>query len=75
MKSEHLIGMANRIAAFFAAMPDHAEAVEGVATHLSKFWEPRMRRQLAELLASPEAAELHPLVKEAAATLPQPAAA
>lgn len=69
MKSEHLIGMANRIAAFFAAMPDHAEAVDGVATHLKKFWEPRMRRQLADILAGPDATHLHPLVREAAALL------
>ena len=40
---DNLIRMANRIGDFFEAMPDHAEALEGIATHLKKFWEPRMR--------------------------------
>ena len=43
MDVDNLIHMANRIGEFFQAMPDRAEAVEGVATHIHKFWEPRMR--------------------------------
>jgi formate dehydrogenase subunit delta len=35
--------MANQIADFFQSYPE-AEAVEGVATHIQKFWDPRMRR-------------------------------
>jgi formate dehydrogenase subunit delta len=50
MNSENLIRMANRIGQFFEAMPDREEALDGIATHLRKFWEPRMRRQLLELL-------------------------
>ena len=42
MKVEHLVHMANQIADFFAAYP-HDEAVTGVADHLKKFWDPRMR--------------------------------
>jgi formate dehydrogenase subunit delta len=57
--------MANRIAGFFAAMPDHEQQVTGVAEHLHRFWEPRMRRQLDELAAGAEAQALHPLVREA----------
>ncbi len=38
--------MANRIGEFFQAMPDRPEALQGVATHLRKFWDPRMRREL-----------------------------
>ena len=41
-----LVRLANRIGDFFAAFPDHEEAIDGVADHLRKFWEPRMRRQL-----------------------------
>lgn len=48
MNTEHLVRMANQIGAFFDAMPDHEEAVEGVAQHLNKFWEPRMRKAFLE---------------------------
>lgn len=50
MDSDNLIRMANRIGDFFEAMPDRAEALEGIATHIRKFWEPRMRRQFLEIL-------------------------
>ena len=49
---DHLLKLANRIGNFFAAMPDHAEGVEGVANHIQKFWEPRMRKALLDYLAS-----------------------
>ena len=38
--------MANDIGAFFDADPDKAEAAKGVANHLKRFWDPRMRRQI-----------------------------
>jgi formate dehydrogenase subunit delta len=63
-KLEH---MANQIAAFFAAYP-HDEAVAGVASHIRTFWEPRMRRQLADMVAE-GGVGLSPLVVEAARTL------
>lgn len=62
MKADQLITMANRIAQFFAAMPEPDESLEGVATHLRKFWEPRMRKQLVEIAAGPQRGELHSLV-------------
>jgi formate dehydrogenase subunit delta len=43
---ERLVAMANDIAAFFAADPDPGAAAEQVATHLKKFWEPRMREAI-----------------------------
>ena len=45
MNSENLVRMANHIGEFFEAMPDRDEALEGIASHIRKFWEPRMRRQ------------------------------
>jgi len=42
-----LVRMANQIATFFLSQPEDIRA-EGVATHINKFWEPRMRRQLFE---------------------------
>jgi formate dehydrogenase subunit delta len=46
MNIERLVQMANSIGDFFAAMPDAAEARSGIATHIRKFWDPRMRRQI-----------------------------
>ena len=38
--------MANDIGAFFDSEPDKAEAAKGVANHLKRFWDPRMRQQI-----------------------------
>lgn len=46
---DKLVRMANQIATFFLSQPENVRA-EGVATHINKFWEPRMRRQLFEHL-------------------------
>lgn len=46
MNTDNLVRMVNRIGAFFSSMPDRQEALEGIATHIQRFWEPRMRRQL-----------------------------
>ncbi|GAB2489657.1 formate dehydrogenase subunit delta [Comamonas humi] len=66
MDSGNLVRMANRIGEFFEAMPERGEALQGIAEHIRKFWEPRMRAQLAQILADPVAAEgLKPIVREA----------
>lgn len=50
MKADHLIEMANQIGLFFDSLPDREEALTGIADHIRRFWEPRMRRTLlAEL--------------------------
>ena len=46
MDIERLVAMANDIAAFFDAEPDKAVAAEGVRFHLTRFWDPRMRREI-----------------------------
>jgi formate dehydrogenase subunit delta len=38
-------------------MPDRTEALDGIATHIRKFWEPRMRRELLLALDRAEGAE------------------
>ena len=50
MKIEQLIKMANQIGDFFAATPDRDEGLDGVASHIEKFWEPRMRTALLNFL-------------------------
>jgi len=46
MHHDHLVKMANDISAFFGSDPDRTSAVQGVLDHLSKFWEPRMRKAI-----------------------------
>ena len=48
MSPDKLIYMTNQIAKFFHSQPE-AEANAGVAEHINKFWEPRMRAQLFEM--------------------------
>lgn len=67
MDNANLIRMANRIGDFFAAMPERDEALDGIADHIKKFWEPRMRRALLAAVAAGEAGALHEIVKEALA--------
>jgi formate dehydrogenase subunit delta len=47
---DHLVRLANRIGTFFEAMPDRTEGLEGIANHIQKFWEPRMRVAMLEFL-------------------------
>ena len=46
MRVERLVSMANDIGAFWAAEPDKKEAAKNVASHLKRFWDPRMRREI-----------------------------
>lgn len=62
MNRDNLIHMANQIGGFFETMPDHEEALDGIADHLHKFWEPRMRRTLLEALDSSQTQALKPIV-------------
>ena len=67
-----IIRMANQIGTFFESKEDRTEGVAGVAEHINKFWEPRMRRHFFEVFdAGGEG--LSPIVKEAAATIRRPA--
>ena len=68
MSTEHLVQMANDIGHFFAAESQRAEAIAGIANHIRRFWDPRMRRQiLAHLQAGGEG--LEELPREAVASL------
>ncbi len=68
-----LVRMANQIATFFLSQPE-AVRVEGVATHINKFWEPRMRRELFEHIDQ-GGEGLLPLVMEASKAIKRPVAA
>jgi formate dehydrogenase subunit delta len=65
MDVNKLVKMANQIGTFFEADPDRTAAVDGIAGHLRRFWEPRMRRELLAHVAANGEADLRPLVAEA----------
>lgn len=65
-----IVRMANQIATFFLSQPEDVR-VDGVATHINKFWETRMRRRFFDLLREPEAGFL-PLVVEASIRIKRP---
>ncbi len=65
MDIDNLTRMANRIGEFFQAMPDRAEALDGIAQHLRKFWERRMRLALLAHLEAGGGQGLLPIVHEA----------
>ena len=68
MSVEHLVQMANDIGHFFAAEAQRADAIAGIASHIKRYWDPRMRRQiLAHLQSGGEG--LEELPRAAVATL------
>ena len=72
MSVEKITRMANDIAKFMESKP-HAEGVSLLASHINDFWDPRMRRQLFEILDA-GGAGLRPLVLDAAGAIRRPAA-
>jgi formate dehydrogenase subunit delta len=70
---DRLVYMANQIGKFFQSQGHH-QAVAGVADHIRKFWDPRMRKAIfAHLDAG--GAGLDPNVREALASLKAKASA
>lgn len=64
MNIERLVTMANQIEAFFRAEPDRAVAIDGIVTHIRRFWAPRMREAIVAHAAA-GGAGLGELVKAA----------
>ena len=69
--TEHLVEMANDIGNYFRAEPDQKAARAGILQHIERFWEPRMRHELRDAIASGRAEGLRPLVAEALAARPE----
>lgn len=68
--TEKLVRMANQIATFFKSQPE-SERLAGIATHINKFWEPRMRAQFFELVDA-GGNGFDPLVMSAATLINRP---
>lgn len=67
MDIHNLVHMANQIGEFFSAYPDRNEALDGIANHIRKFWEPRMRLKLFESIDQGQTGELSELVAQSLA--------
>lgn len=65
MDPQKLVHMANRIGEFFEADPDRQAALDGIAGHLKRFWDPRMRREILQWVDEHQGEGLKPLVLEA----------
>jgi formate dehydrogenase subunit delta len=63
-----LVKMANDIAQFFEAEEDRATMLAGIASHLERFWDPRMRRDLLEWIDHRNAEGLRESVRDAVAS-------
>jgi len=68
---DKLVYMANQIGKFFVAQGGEG-VVDGIATHLKKFWDPRMRKAIVAHLDA-GGAGLDVRVRKAVETLRQPA--
>ncbi|WP_040489618.1 formate dehydrogenase subunit delta [Fulvimarina pelagi] len=71
MERDKLVYMGNQIAKFFQSTPEGARS-QGVADHINKFWEPRMRTQLFQKVEAGETSEFHPLLLEALPRIRRP---
>lgn len=71
MSIEQLVKMANDIGDFFRAESERADAVAGIANHIERYWDPRMRRTLIGY-AQEGGEGLDELVRAAVATLKPP---
>lgn len=69
MNRARLIHDANEIAKYFSAYP-REEAIAGIADHIRKFWDPRLRQDLQAVLSGAPTL-LHALVREAGGRLRQ----
>jgi NADH-dependant formate dehydrogenase delta subunit FdsD len=70
MLASDTVRMANQIGDFFASYGED-EALAGIAEHINKFWDPRMRKDFFALLDA-GGDGLSPLVKRAGAQVKRP---
>ena len=67
MNIDNLVTMANQIGTFFASFPDREEAETGIATHIERYWAPRMRVRLYQHVDSAQGDGLDAIVLDAIA--------
>lgn len=65
MDAHKLVRMANEIATFFESESEPQAISDGVAAHLRRFWDPRMRRELLRFIDEEGGTGCRPAVLEA----------
>ena len=76
MNIDLLIKMANQITAFWEGEAGEEVAAKETATHLRRYWEPRMRAQMIQYYEERQGSGLNDVAKKAVALLaaePKPA--
>jgi formate dehydrogenase subunit delta len=76
MNIDLLIKMTNQITAFWEGETDEETAATEVATHLRRYWDPRMRAQIIAYYEERQGSGLNDVAKKAVAQLaaqPRPA--
>jgi formate dehydrogenase subunit delta len=73
MNIHSLVTMANDISNFFDSELGAKDAPQGIATHISRYWDPRMRIQIIQHAAT-GGEGLSPSALAAVRTLPEPPA-
>ena len=71
MKTERLIKMANDIGDFFNAESNKEIAADGIAKHILRSWDPRMRRDISAYCQQ-DGSALSELARKAVSRLEQP---
>jgi formate dehydrogenase subunit delta len=74
MNIDLLIKMANQITDFWEGEAGHEVAVKEVATHLRRYWEPRMRAQMITYCHERQGSGLNDIAKAAVGVLAEQAA-
>lgn len=69
MNIDHLIKMANEITAFWEGEVGEDKAANEVATHLKRYWEPRMRAQMISYFEQRQGAGLNDIARRAVGIL------
>lgn len=69
MRADRLVTMANDIGHFFNAEADKTEAAKSVANHITRYWDPRMRREIVAHYREAGGAGLDPVPRSAIALL------
>lgn len=65
MDIHNLVKMANQIGAFFEAMPDRPQALQDIAGHIKRSWDPRMRHALLQYVDEENGEDLKDIVRDA----------
>lgn len=68
MDIQNLVKMANQIGDFFEAMPDRSQALQDIAAHIKRSWDPRMRKEIFKYLDEQGGRDLKEIVREALQT-------